>query len=379
MPRPGPSLPIDVIVCGLRIKKQSGVHTKAEREALVAMLRELPKKGYLALLEGLVATPPRWTVRELYGHYLADSLAGLLRPPREEAQPLAPLLERWVDTEECADGTRVNRRAAFRTVRDLDPHAPLERLPELLTRYRETCRAHDTPRVFNVTRTCCQAFLRDTVGKRHPLALAVADVPRLTERADGRPGLGLADAVAVRNALGGHAARIWWSMVLTGMGPKELWGTWAVLDDRVHIEGTKVVRRGRDAKFGRVRDVPLVDYPVRPELTRYGFASALRRLSERRLRAQLAARLERTPTRAEFRDALTVDGSWKITAYQARKSYARWLEDARIPRARREIYRGHGKRDIGDIYERYEVTDFLREDAKALRAILGPQAIALVP
>jgi len=48
-------------------------------------------------------------------------------------------------------------------------------------------------------------------------------------------------------------------------------------------------------------------------------------------------------------------------------------------RARREIYRGHGKRDIGDSYEAYQVTAYLKEDAKVMRALLGPQPIALVP
>src|SRR5260370_37418870 len=45
------------------------------------------------------------------------------------------------------------------------------------------------------------------------------------------------------------------------------------------------------------------------------------------------------------------------------------MEDARTPRARREIYRGHGKRDIGDVYERYEVASYLREDAQAMRTL----------
>jgi hypothetical protein len=50
------------------------------------------------------------------------------------------------------------------------------------------------------------------------------------------------------------------------------------------------------------------------------------------------------------------------------------MEDARTPRARREIYRGHGKRDIGDVYERYEVASYLREDAQAADALPSPEA-----
>jgi integrase len=191
-----------------------------------------------------------------------------------------------------------------------------------------------------LAKTCVQAFVRDTIGKRKPLALAVADVAPLKDRKRGREGFTVADAIAIRDQLGTQAGRIWWSMCLTGMGPKELWGAWSVEQDRVHIEGTKA--------FGRVRDVPLVDTPVRPELTRDGFTSALRRLET------------------------------KVTPYQARKTFARWMEDARIPRTRREIYRGHGKRDIGDVYERYEVAAYLREDAQSMRALLGPQKLAVV-
>ena len=169
--------------------------------------------------------------------------------------------------------------------------------------------------------------------------------------------------------LGPLAGRIWWSMCLTGMGPKELWGPWTVEADRVHSEGTKAE--------GRRRDVPLVDYPVRPELTRDGFTSALRRYSEHRVREDLREQLQRKPTADELAEARRTLKAWKVTPYQARKTFARWMEDAGIPRARREVYRGHGKRDIGDVYERYEVADYLRGDAEKMRAQLGPQKLAL--
>jgi integrase len=161
-------------------------------------------------------------------------------------------------------------------------------------------------------------------------------------------------------------------MCLTGMGPKEYWvDGWSIESDRVRIRGKKAL--------GRVREVPLVDMPVRPEITKDGFTSALRRLSKERLMQQLTEQLEREPTADELAAAIEADprGVWKVTPYQARKTFARWMEDARIPRARREIYRGHGKRDIGDIYERYEVAAYLREDAQAMRALLGPQKLAL--
>ena len=370
----GASLPIDIIVCGLRIKKQSGVTTKAERDDLCAMLRLLPKQGYIGLVQDVQLGRRR--LLDVFAHFTAGTLEELRGP--QDSQPLDAIADEWLDGALCADGTRENRRDAFRVLRSLTQRkAQLRDLPDLLRQYRERCEANKTPRVFNVARTAVQAFLRDKVGKRKPLALAVADIPPLRERKQGRPGFALTDAVAIRDGLGGQAGRIWWSMCLSGMGPMELWGAWRVEADRVHIDGTKVVRAGQDAAFGRVRDVPLVDVPVRPELTRDGFTSSLRRYSERCLRESLQERLERKPTREELTEAQRTTNGWKVTPYQARKTFARWMEDAGIPRTRREIYRGHGKRDIGDVYERYEVAEYLRGDADKMRSKLGLQRLAL--
>jgi len=347
----GASLPIDVRIPGVgRIKKRSGVHSRAERDDLVAMLRLLPKQGHGALVVDIQAG--RRSLLEVYRHYVEQTLAQL-DGPRDD-RPLWPLVNEWLDRAECGDGTRDNRRDAFRALRPDGRRTYLLRdLPELLQAYRVRCETAKHPRIFNIAKTCVQAFVRDTIsGKRKPLTLAVADIASLKERKRGRAGLTVAAAIAVRDQLGSQAGRIWWSMCLTGMGPKELWGMWSVEQDRVHIEGTKA--------FGRVRDVPLVDTPVRPEITRDGFTSALRRLSETLVDGQRI-----------------VDQAAKVTPYQARKTFARWMEDARIPRARREIYRGHGNRDVGDLYERYEVTTYLRDDAQAMRALLPQQGLRL--
>jgi len=55
------------------------------------------------------------------------------------------------------------------------------------------------------------------------------------------------------------------------------------------------------------------------------------------------------------------------------------MEDAQIPRVRRQIYRGHGPEDIGDLYERYETAAYLREDAQKMRAMLPHQGLRMVP
>ncbi len=377
--RDGPSMPIDIRIPGVgRVKKRSGVHTRAERDDLVAMLRLLPKLGRLELVRDVQAG--RRELLAVFAHFTAGTLSQLDGPRAD--QPLDALLDDWLDHASCADGTRQNRRDAFRALQtDGRRTYLLGDLPALLKAHRERCEAAGYPRAFNIARTCVQAFLRDKLGKRKPLTLEVADVAMLRERKQGRAGLTVAEAIAVRDGLGSHAGRAWWSMCITGMGPKEYWvDGWRVEADRVHIDGAKVVRHGLDGAFGRVRDVPLVDNPVRPEITHAGFATALLRLSHKRLTDELRAELDREPTAQELAAALQGSaGSWRVSPYQARKTFARWMEDAGIPRVRREVYRGHGKRDIGDVYERYEVTAFLREDAQKLRALLPQQGLRMLP
>lgn len=364
----GHSLPIDVRIAGIgRIKKRSGVRTKAERDDLVAMLRLLPKQGHVELVSDVQTGRRR--LLEVYAHFVAGTLAQLHGP--QDDQPLEPLLNEWLETAQCADGTRQNRRDAFRAIQpDGRRTYRLRDLPTLLHEHRKRCEAAGTPRAFNIARTCVQAFLRDTLGKRKPLALEVAEIPMLKERKRGRAGLSLAEAITVRDALSSAPARAWWSMCLTGMGPKEFWvDGWRVEADRIHIAGVKAI--------GRSRDVPLIETPLRPELTRPGFVSALRRLSERRLREALKAQLDREPTAEEFVEAWAAPGSWRVAPYMARKTFARWMEDAGIPRVRREVYLGHGTRDVGDLYERYDVASYLREDALRMRDLLPHQGLRM--
>jgi hypothetical protein len=344
-----PTLPIDVRIPGVgRVKKQSGVRSTRERNDLVAMLRLLPKQGYVDLVREIKAG--RRALLEVYAHFTAGTL-DQLRGPRDDAA-LWPLAERWCDDAPVAESTRLQRRDTIARLRKLAIGSPtLRDLPALLAEFRATCAARGHATTFNRAKAACQALLRDTIGRHTNAWARVSDVPGLREAKQGRPGLTLSDAIVIRQQLARRsprAARIWWSMCLTGMGPKELWEDgFQVLDDRIHIGGKKAV--------GRNRDVPLVDYPTQPELTREGFKSALQRFNTKRARSE-----------------------W-VTPYRARKTFDRWLQDAGIPRARRIPYMGHGRRDVTDRYELYEVEAYLRDDAAAMRGLLGPQRLQMVP
>ncbi len=85
---------------------------------------------------------------------------------------------------------------------------------------------NDVPRAFDIAKTCVQAFLRDTVGQRHQLALDVSDIKKLKERGEGLSGLLLTDALAIRDELSPTVGRAWWSQCLNGMGVKETLRGW---------------------------------------------------------------------------------------------------------------------------------------------------------
>jgi hypothetical protein len=325
------SLSIDVKIPGVgRIHRRSGVHTERQRRALIAMLQELPKRGFRELV--VQVQRGERTMLAVYGHYAADTLSELAGPRLD--RPLAPLLRIWLEQADVAESTRQFRRDGCAAVqKHARRGATLAELPAILAAYRDACVTAGTPSMFNRTRSALQAFVRDRVGHRKALWHEVTDVRPMRERKQGGQGYTVAEALTIRDRLASKPGRIWWGMCLTGMNPKEYWGDWTVHPgERIHVAGTK--------RPGRVRDVPLVDLPTRPELARAGFRSALQRLGER------------------------------VTPKLARKTFDRWMQDAGVPRVRRKHYLGHGKRDVTDDYEWYEVVAYLREDAGKMRALL---------
>jgi hypothetical protein len=78
-----------------------------------------------------------------------------------------------------------------------------------------------------------------------------------------------------------------------------------------------------------------------------------------------------TCTRRDLSTALT---ALQLESYDARRAYAHWLEEAGIPRARRKLYLGHGRRDVTDDYEMGELGRYLQEDGRALRAYVTAQS-----
>ena len=61
-----------------------------------------------------------------------------------------------------------------------------------------------------------------------------------------------------------------------------------------------------------------------------------------------------------------------VRARTGRKCFARWMNEAGIPRTRRRAYLGHATReDVTDRYEGYSPEAYLEEDRQRLRDFIG--------
>lgn len=314
-----------------RIKRASGTNDAALAKLMDAMLLTLKKAGRLDVLRAIrdgVNTP-----LEVWNKYRAHDLDSL--PTPEGMRDLAEAMKDWARTAEASDWHRQSRQSQANV---LLAHArkgdTLAELPEVLRRYQAKAGGKT---MFNRVRSMAQAFVRDTLGRSHPVYGQLRDViPKKVKVREPRPFLTPQELAAFAPAMGIYEPCVW-AMALTGMGPGEYWGRWTAKADRVVIYGTK--------RSGRRREIPLVGPLAAARGTREGF--------------QRKWRKEADPDRVP---------------YDLRHTFAVWLEAAGIPRARREIYRGHLARDIGDIYERHEVTAFLADDGEKLRAWVGDVA-----
>lgn len=311
-----------------RIKRSSGTDDAKLFRLLDSMLTTLFKSGRVDILQAIhsgVLTP-----LEVWSRYRLGELDRL--PTVETMKPLKSELETWVATSEAGQWNRQSRKYAVAALLRLArKDATVQDIHPLLREYATKAKG---PAMFNRTRAAMLAFVRDTIGRSHPIYGKLLEV-RVKKEAhrEGNPQT-VAQLTALAEKLHAAHAAIAWSMALTGMGPGELWGSWSQEKDRIHIRGTK--------RSGRVRDIPLVRPISRPTRTYRSFLVALGKASGE-----------------------------TVLPYDLRKTFATWMEEAPIPRTRRKLYMGHGATDVTDLYERHDVERFLKEDGERLRAFLG--------
>lgn len=345
------SFVIDRRITGVgRLKRATGTTDPAVYRLYNGMVDTLIAAGRLDILRSLQAGSTSfaevWDVVRPH----ADRPVDLNRLPAPET-----MRRLWGDDEEdgafaafvaglaCSDSHRMNLRRDGRNLRAVAPkEATVRDLPAVLKKYRVRCITRERARSFNMARTTVQAFLRETVGRFHPLYVAVAELRPLAERRQaGRP-MTPAEAGALRDRLrvllSDKYADAMWAMCVTGMRPAEYWGAWEPQGDRLRIRNAK--QKGQRAETWR--EIPLVA-PIAPP--RIAFTT--------------------------FRDQLWKKGVRDHTAYDGRRTFATAMEAAGIPRARRKLYLGHGVRDVTDLYERHQVAAFLAEDGEKLRRHFG--------
>jgi len=68
-----------------------------------------------------------------------------------------------------------------------------------------------------------------------------------------------------------------------------------------------------------------------------------------------------------FRKAMHERAGGRVTPYDLRRAFSRWMERAGVVRIRRKIYMGHAAGDVTALYEQSDIDAYLAEDAATLR------------
>jgi integrase len=360
-----------------RICRASGTSDPKAHARVVAFLRDLQDvHGRADLLLAIKRGQRRGglSIAQVWAH--RRNLAAL--PSAETLLPLVPVWERWMAAHDVGDEHRDQLGRTLARITELVTptlglrSATIADLPALVAALREARRAKGYARAFAYDRTNVLTFCKATLGQSHPLVAQVADVRpfKRTTKREGRP-LAVHEFALVAARLGRTFARgrwserpeeaaarsaeavaLFWTLVTTGMGWKELAGVWEVGPDRVTIRGTK-----REA---RVRAVPRVLAPdryTRPVLlTEDAFAQRLESATK---------------------------GIGHRSPYDLRRTFAVLCDDARLPVSRQDFYQGHGPKTMSDLYRQRrlaEITPHLNDDAAAIRAVLDqpPPSLELV-
>lgn len=313
---------------GVKIERASGTTDKALYRKLEHMLDTLADAGRSDVL--LQVARGHVTPLTLWRSYRGGDWSGL--PTSAHVIDLRHALETWWRKIPGERHGQDLEQASIRVLAIARPDATLSDLPDTLRRLRRLL--EDRGRQFNKIRDAMSAFLRVTLTRAHPLYLEVRAIEslRVTKTLPRNP-QSPERAWVIREILGGEAGRIWWNLCCTGMNPKEYWRDgWHEEDGHLRIAGRK--------RPGRNRLVPLIAELAPPKLTVWGFTTALRR-----------------------------SGSG-VTPMDGRRSFAFWLELARIWDTHQQAYMGHGRRTITDLYRGHDVTPFLDEDAEKITAMV---------
>lgn len=325
---------LDRVIRGVgRIKLASGTTHRPTFKLLNDMLTGLHERGRLDLLSALrdrILTP-----LQVWDAYRVGELERL--PTATMLVPLLPAFKTWRETSrQSAESGKSRKNAGRHLEKHARKDARVADLPAILLDARRELAAAGHTVAFNRLKSAAQAFVRDTMGKASPLYRELTGIPRFAEVTTvvRRPQT-VAALAAFAATLDEATRAAVWSMATTGMGPGEYWGTWERKLGYIHIEGTK--------RAGRVRDVPDLGRCTPPTIGMHAVEDRL------------------------------VKANAPFAPYDLRRSFANWLEAARIPRTRRKLYLGHRAGDVTALYELHEIQAFLASDGETLKAYIASE------
>ena len=341
------TLPIDLQFRGIgRLHVRSGTYKRSVRDAMKQMFRTLYQMGRADVIRDVQAN--RVTALEVYERFRLGRLDQL--PTGALMRPVAAAWTAWLDGKEVKRKTRYDyTRARDRLAPFGAPGAMLTELPKMLAEHRKASRGVH-PRTFNKDRAAALSMLASLVGERHWLYAECARVEPLQMPKASRMPFNpqtVAEVRALAAKLEPHHALTLWGYCLTGMRPEEMFeeeeNRWTLEPDRVRVDGTKTP--------ASLRVLPRVGLIVKPGTRRRAFAKALAKAS-----------------------------GDTVTPYDLRRSYAQWLDLAKIPQFRQDYYMAHGPKDLNALYKRAkECAPYLREDAEALAALVAePSGLRIV-
>ena len=341
------TLVIDRIIDGKRLKLSTGSTDRKTVRRMDDLIDDLTNRGMETHLRRLVNK--KVTIRQLFELDQTGKLYNPLHDP-EVVQPLTSVFTSWMETYKgWTEKTRRTNKELIGTMykklgKDfLNPS--VEDIPKILRRYRDICETNDTPRPYNLVRSCFHRFVKLKFGKGSHLYTLVSDVEKLPDRPKNpqtakTPG----EIEKLTRALPEKYRGMVWTMCTTGVGWDE-YGKMTVRADiknpRVMIEGTKMDRKDER----RRREVPLI-YPPTPQIG-----------SERQFRKVLTSVSKK----------LKMDN---LRIYTFRKCYSNWLAEAALPQWRVEMYMGHLPQNQTQQYQVTDIWKWLKEDSEKMTKYL---------
>lgn len=333
------SFVIDRVFRGVgRIKRSSGTSHARTFRRINEMLTTLFERGRLDLLiairDGLL------TPLQVYHAFNASKLD--LLPAADDLANLHETMLAWAEGYTCSDRHRESLKQSVRYLAPQGSTYPVGSLVARLEALKTRMKAKDQGRTFNLARSAAQSFARDTRKKHSQLWRDISGIENLTVHPKRKPHpMDPKELVELVLRLPSGVREDAWSMVHCGMRPAEYWGTWSAQPDRILVTSAK--QRVRSGKPPVVRAVPRVIMgEIKPPRSTYkAMQKAFKKIT---------------------------DGV--VEPYDLRRSFANWMEAARIHRTNRKGYLGHGAKDVTDRYEWHEMDAFLDADARLLRDYL---------